>query len=178
LQDAQVVEEAIAQVAEEKRSSGVVELRQPLTDQRGLQWAWDTFDGAYNVGKRSAKGAIELLRDAWDTSSGTTVLYALVVVLVLSNLFTFLQVGRREEIGRRKAETRRSIERQAWIGDTVKVLLQEIRSESASTTCTHQPNGVWPTGLPDGALKEITELHQALDDIEKRIVNLRGQLPQ
>ena len=175
VQDAQVVEETMVQAIGEEIVTSI-ETR-PLTDQRGLQWAWDTFDGAYNVGKRSAKGAIELIKDAWDTSSGTSLLYALVGVLVLSNIYTFLQVGRREEVGRRKAETRRSLERQAWIGDTVKVLLQELRSEGFPSTYTQQSRESWPSDLPEGTLKDITELHRALDDIEKRIVQIREQLP-
>jgi len=87
-------------------------------------------------------------------------------------------VGRREEVGRRKAETRRSLERQAWIGDTVKVLMQELRSESLPDSTAVSPKTSWPTDLPDGALKDISELHKALDDIEKRITHLREQLPK
>lgn len=172
VQDAQVVETTM--VAEMEGSTMAIVETRPLTDRRGLQWAWDTFDGAYNVGKRSAKGAIELLKDAWDTSSGTSLLYALVVILVLSNIYTFLQVGRREEVGRRKAEIRRSHERQAWIGDTVKVVLQELRGELPSPQQSREP---WPTDLPEGMLKEVTELYRTLDDIQRRIVQLREQLP-
>jgi len=175
VQDAQAVEEVMAQAIEEDNVTSI-ETR-PLTDQRTLQWAWDTFDGAYNVGTRSAKGAIELLKDAWDTSSGISLIYALVGVLVISNVYTFLQVGRREEVGRRKAESRRSLERQVWIGDTVKVLLQELRSELPSTY-TQQIKETWPADLPEGTLKEIADLHRSLDDIQKRIVHLREQLPQ
>jgi len=176
LQDAQVVEETIAQASEDEKIS---DTHLPTMDRKGLQWAWDTFDGAYNVGKRSAKGAIELLKDAWDTSSGTSLLYALVAVLVLSNLYTLLQVGKREEVGRKKAETRRSVERQEWIGDTVKVLLSELRNEPTSPGNPPRPTTTaWPTDLPEGVLTDISELHRALDDIEKRILHLREHLPQ
>jgi hypothetical protein len=176
VQVAQVVEETIAQATE---GENTLDARLPTTDRKGLQWAWDTFDGAYNVGRRSAKGAIELLKDAWDTSSGSSLLYALVGVLVLSNLYTLLQVGRREEVGRKKAEARRSIERQEWIGDTVKVLLSELRNEpTASGQPQHPKDTAWSTDLPEGALNDISELHQALDEIEKRILHLREQLPQ
>lgn len=55
--------------------------REQERDQRGLQWAYDTFEGALSVGRQSAAGAIELLRDAWESqfspppssaSTGTT----------------------------------------------------------------------------------------------------------
>jgi hypothetical protein len=178
VQDAQVVEDTIAEASKEDEAPSAPENRQP-TDRRGLQWAWDTFDGAYNVGTRSAKGAIELLKDAWDTSSGTSLLYALVAALVLSNVYTFLLVGRREEVGRRSAENRRSLERQEWIGDTVRILLQELREEQPTNGgSSNTREGTWPMDLPEGTAKDLSELHRALDDIEKRLLKLRSQLPQ
>ncbi|TFK69043.1 hypothetical protein BDN72DRAFT_870757 [Pluteus cervinus] len=67
--------------------------REHERNQRSLQWAWDTFDGAFGVAKQSAKGAIELIRDAWDQSSSTTILYFVIVFLVLSNVWTLVRVG-------------------------------------------------------------------------------------
>ena len=89
-------------------------------DQRGLQWAYDTLEGTLSVARQSFAGAIELLRDAWEshfspttattaTSSATTattttpsatpttstILYAVIAVLVLSNLWTLTLVGKR-----------------------------------------------------------------------------------
>ena len=46
--------------------------REHIRNQRGLQWAYDTFDGAFKVAKQSTEGALELIRDAWDQSSSTT----------------------------------------------------------------------------------------------------------
>ncbi|KAI9066552.1 hypothetical protein FKP32DRAFT_1622291 [Trametes sanguinea] len=45
--------------------------RERERNRRSLQWAYDTFDGAYTVAKRSTEGALELVRDAWDQSSST-----------------------------------------------------------------------------------------------------------
>ncbi|EEB90584.1 hypothetical protein MPER_11187 [Moniliophthora perniciosa FA553] len=67
--------------------------RERERNQRAFQWAWDTFAGAANVGKNSAKGAIELIRDAWDQSETTTILYFIIVALVLSNLWTWWLSG-------------------------------------------------------------------------------------
>src|ERR1700761_9521531 len=143
-----VAEEAVATLVESptevQPAKGASTTEARTTDQRGLQWALDTFTGAYKVGKQSASGAIELLKDAWDSASSTSLLYVVVLVLVISNIYTYLIAGRREEVGRRRAETRKSEEREQWIVDTVRVLLQELPgymppSPSASPADIPQP---------------------------------------
>jgi hypothetical protein len=49
--------------------------REQERNRRGLQWAYDTFEGAFSVGRQSAKVAIELIRGAWDQSSTSTILH-------------------------------------------------------------------------------------------------------
>jgi len=49
--------------------------REHERNQRGLQWAWDTFEDASQVITRSTKGALELVRDAWEQSSSTTIMW-------------------------------------------------------------------------------------------------------
>jgi hypothetical protein len=71
--------------------------REQERNQRELQWAYDTFEGAFAVGRQSATGAIELIRDAWDQSTTSTILYFVIAFLVLSNLWTLTLVGKREE---------------------------------------------------------------------------------
>ena len=44
-------------------------------NRRGSKWAYDTFECAFSVGWQSATVAIELIRDAWDQSSTSTILY-------------------------------------------------------------------------------------------------------
>ncbi|KAG8219316.1 hypothetical protein J3R82DRAFT_197 [Butyriboletus roseoflavus] len=66
-------------------------------NRRGMQWAYDTFDGAYNVAARSTKGALELVKEAWEQSSSTTILWFVIVLLVFSNVWTLALVGNREE---------------------------------------------------------------------------------
>src|SRR5258708_4447696 len=85
--------------------------REQERNQRSIQWAYDTFEGAMAVGRQSASVAIELIRDAWDQSSTSTILYFVITLLVLSNLWTLVLVGQREEAGRRK-EMRRTEERE------------------------------------------------------------------
>ena len=71
--------------------------REHERNQRGLQWAYDTVEGACKVAKQSTEGALELIRDAWDQSSSTTILYCVIVLLVLSNLWTLALVAHANE---------------------------------------------------------------------------------
>ncbi|KAF9564941.1 hypothetical protein CPC08DRAFT_720754 [Agrocybe pediades] len=103
---------------------------------RGLQWAYDTFDGAWQVAKRSTKGALELVRDAWDQSSSTTILWFVIVLLVMSNVWTLLRSGRRGEKEKnrwievdRKIEVRRAEERERWVQSVVSALYEELAAK-------------------------------------------------
>ncbi|KDR85867.1 hypothetical protein GALMADRAFT_218933 [Galerina marginata CBS 339.88] len=93
---------------------------------RGLQWAWDTFDGAFQVARRSTKGALELIRDAWDQSTSTTILWFVIVILVLSNLWTLMRMGAGREDARGKLEARRLEERERWVQSIVTALWDEL----------------------------------------------------
>lgn len=62
-------------------------------NQRGLQWAYDMFDEAYNVAKQSTKGTLELISDAWDRSVSPTIYISIIVVLVISNLWMLTMIG-------------------------------------------------------------------------------------
>ncbi|KAF8172875.1 hypothetical protein BJ912DRAFT_1065505 [Pholiota molesta] len=95
---------------------------------RGLQWAYDTFDGAFQVGMRSAKGALELIRDAWDQSTSTTILWFVIVLLVLSNLWTLLRMGSTRVEAERKLETRKLEEREKWVHSIVTALWDELEA--------------------------------------------------
>jgi hypothetical protein len=99
--------------------------REQERNQRSLQWAYDTLEGALSVGRQSASVAIELVRDAWDQSSTSTILYFVIALLVLSNLWTLLLVGQREESGRRK-EMRKVEEREKWVQGIVTALWEEL----------------------------------------------------
>ncbi|KIK66327.1 hypothetical protein GYMLUDRAFT_1025648 [Collybiopsis luxurians FD-317 M1] len=92
--------------------------------ERGLQWAWETFEGAMGVAKRSTKGALELLGDIIPSMSNTSVLYLIIFGLLLSNIWTWMRVPQGEGVlasyGERKARKRlerwRKAERESkWI---------------------------------------------------------------
>ncbi|KAJ3572178.1 hypothetical protein NP233_g3267 [Leucocoprinus birnbaumii] len=108
----------ISTISNEKRLSSEEESkrREQERNQRGLQWAWDTFEGASQVAIRSTKGALELIRDAWEQSSSTTIMWFVIVALIISNLWSLVLMGSREEAGRRK-EMKKMEEREkvgAW----------------------------------------------------------------
>lgn len=80
---------AAAETAEvQKEEVKSAKEREKERNQRSLQWAWDTFDGASQVARRSTRGLLELLKDAWDQSSLTTILIFFIVFLLLSNIYT------------------------------------------------------------------------------------------
>ena len=95
---------------------------------RGLQWAWDTFDGAYQVARRSTKGALELVRDAWDQSTSTTILWFVIVILVFSNLWTLTRMSSGREMAKKKIEARRVEEREKWVQSIVTALWDELEA--------------------------------------------------
>ncbi|KAI0253258.1 hypothetical protein BJV78DRAFT_1360328 [Lactifluus subvellereus] len=130
--------------------------REQERNQRGLQWAYDTLEGA-----------IELIRDAWDQSSTSTILYFVIPFLVLSNLWTLMLVGRREEAGRRK-EMRRTEEREKWMQGIITALLEE-------PAAGRQPGALPAAGsqapqsvrLPESRRDEVAELGHSLDAVEE-----------
>lgn len=146
--------------------------REHERNQRGLQWAWDTLMGAWKVAKQSTMGALDLINDAWDQSSSTTILYFVIVILVISNIWTFALVGRREEIGRRK-EVRRNEEKEKWVQGVVAGLWEELAAGKSMF-----PSPEWQSPPSQGGdiqdrPSEIQHITKILDDIEARIQRLR-----
>ncbi|KAI5885357.1 uncharacterized protein SCHCODRAFT_01109787 [Schizophyllum commune H4-8] len=153
--------------------------REQERNQRSLQWAWDTFDGAWHVASSSTKGAIALIRDSWEQSSSTTVLYFIIVMLVLSNVWTLMRMGSREEVGRRK-EMKKMEERERWVQGVVGALWDEMASTRAGIGA---PPVILPRAgkarSPDEPVSvedEVSALHRTLDEVESRVRAIRGQL--
>ncbi|KAL1731706.1 hypothetical protein EV714DRAFT_271504 [Schizophyllum commune] len=153
--------------------------REQERNQRSLQWAWDTFDGAWHVASSSTKGAIALIRDSWEQSSSTTVLYFIIVMLVLSNVWTLMRMGSREEVGRRK-EMKKMEERERWVQGVVGALWDEMASTRAGLGA---PPVILPRAgkprSPDEPVSvedEVSALHRTLDEVESRVRAIRGQL--
>lgn len=177
--DAAAVEEAVEAISPEppagaERSHSSEEVRKSREyerNQRGLQWAYDTFEGTAKVARQSTEGAIELLRDAWDQSSSTTILYFIIAFLVASNVWTMTMMGRKEEAGRRK-EMKRTEEREKWVQGVVQTLWEELitnRNMPATTTWKlPDSNGDWR--------EEVVEINVMLDSIEQRVSTIRESL--
>jgi hypothetical protein len=144
--------------------------REHERNQRGLQWAYDTFEGAYGVAKRSTSGALELIRDAWDQSTSTTILIFVIVILVMSNLYTLTMVGRREDSTRRK-EMRKTEEREQWVQGIVTALWEELAAGNkpgAALPPTASAGGNWQ--------QEVANINKTLDAVEERIRFIRESL--
>ncbi|KAH9885421.1 hypothetical protein C8Q73DRAFT_749210 [Cubamyces lactineus] len=159
--------------------------RERERNRRSLQWAYDTFDGAYNVARRSTEGALELIRDAWDQSSSTTILYFVIVFLFLSNVYTLFLVNSREEVGRRK-EMRKIEEREKWVQGVVTALWEELLATRGNLmggagvpgTTSSVPYVRMP---PSDWREEVGQITAQLDIIDQRVRELRetvGHLEQ
>lgn len=187
---------AVPIVGEKPTSSEEESKRREIErNQRGLQWAWDTAMGAWKVAKESTAGALDLVGDAWEQSSATPILYFVIVVLIISNLWTLVMVGRREEVGRRK-EMKKIEEREKWVQSIVTGLWEELAAGRGPL----YPGAGEGLGLGVGGLggvlhpslnpipvptaiyisgdwkHETDEINRALDVIEERVTRLRNSL--
>ncbi|KAF8899327.1 hypothetical protein BD779DRAFT_1607812 [Infundibulicybe gibba] len=142
--------------------------REKERNQRGLQWAWDTFDGASQVARQSTRGALELIRDGWEQSSSTTILYFVIVLLVLSNVWTLMRIGSREEAGRRK-EMKKIEEREKWVQGVVTAVWEELSSSGGRRMGYQRLRLGWWA-------KEMEALQGTLDAIEARVREIRGSI--
>lgn len=141
--------------------------REHERNQRGLQWAYDTFEGAYGVAKRSTSGALELIKDAWDQSSSTTILIFVIVILVISNLYTLTMVGRRDDVSRRK-EIHKTEVREQWVQGIVTALWEELAAGNMPGASLPPASGNWQ--------QEVATINKTLDAVEERIRLLRESL--
>ena len=142
-------------------------------NRRGMQWAYDTFDGAYHVAERSTNGALELVKEAWEQSSSTTILWFMIVLLVLSNVWTLALVGNREEVGRRK-EMKRAEEKERWLQGVIAGVWDELAAERARAG-----GGVSVplASVPVGDVQtEVANMGKVLDTVEQRVRTIRESL--
>jgi len=131
------------------------------------------------VAKQSTETALELVGDAWDQSSSVTIPWFIIAILVISNIWTLLMVGGREEVGRRK-EALKMEEREKWVQGVVTGLWEELtatRKYSAGSGGGSAAPPLSPPVISHSDWKgEIKDLNKALDDIEKRVNNVRASL--
>jgi len=151
--------------------------RERVRNQRSLQWAYDTFEGAFNVAKRSTEGAIDLIIDAWDQSSSTTILVFVIVFLVLSNIWTLTRMGSREEAARRK-EAKKVEEKEKWVQGVVTAIWDELNVAKSPSSSHGAPP---PMGIRSGTVgsdwrEEVLELNKVLDAIDERVQSIRKSI--
>jgi hypothetical protein len=144
--------------------------RERERSQRSLQWAYDTFEGVLKVARTSTEGAIDLISDAWDQSSMTTLLYFVITLLVLSNAWTLAVMGRREEVGRLKG-MRAAEERERLVRGVVAGLREELVPTRPGVIVLPVASG----GAMEG---ELVALNAALDAVQDRINGLRKSITE
>ncbi|KAF7318044.1 VASt domain-containing protein [Mycena chlorophos] len=154
--------------------------REKERHQRGLQWAWDTFDGAYSVAKQSTKGALELIHDAWESSSSGSILYALIVVLVASNVWTYMRMGNEVSKGRRRErEMARAGDKEQWVAGVVTALWDELAAGKLPQQQQQQAQPQAPVLVtPESIRQDMAALQTTLDSLEERVRSLRSSLAE
>ncbi|KAF8211697.1 GRAM domain-containing protein [Mycena galopus ATCC 62051] len=162
--------------------------RQQERKGRGMQWAWDTFAGAAQVAKQSTKGALELLHDSWENANMTTVLYLLIIGLVISNLWTYMAMDKKQNKAKKKLA--KVEDKEQFLAGVVTALFDEFASNklgamTSAAAPALAPTAVPPpaaavTGVPSGAdlNLELAAIHGALDTVEERVRMIRENLKE
>ncbi|KZV62799.1 hypothetical protein PENSPDRAFT_758451 [Peniophora sp. CONT] len=169
--------------------------RERERNSRGMQWAYDTFEGAFGVAKRSTSGALDLLSDAWDQTPSTAILWFLIVALIFSNLYTVFF--------NRKADTERETKRamygearkemfgyeggrpthgraveEEWVQQAVQSFLEELAARRVQSGASSPPTTAPTVAGAEDVKAQILELGAALDAVEERIKALRTSLAE
>ena len=121
-------------------------------------------------------------------STTSTILYAVIAVLVLSNLWTLTLVGKRGDKTPRTRQTQAE-EREKWVQGIVAALWQELEAgrQPAGTAGTQQqplPSSASPpivppaVQLPEYWHEEVAQLKTALDTVEERVRAVRQSLAE
>jgi hypothetical protein len=157
--------------------------KQRETEAKGLQWALDTFNGAWNVGVHSARGAIEVLGEMIEQSSSTSILVFVVIVLVLSNLWTMSNL---KSVQKKAAEQRYQMRMNEGIwayprppaapladSEALRVLLERLISHTASDNVAQ----VAPRS--DAQLspaEELRSIQDSLNALQDRVAELNARV--
>jgi hypothetical protein len=155
--------------------------REHERNQRGLQWALDTFEGASQVAKQSARGAIELIKETWEHSTSTTICIFIIIGLVFSNLWTLVMMGNREEVGRRK-EMQKTEVREKWVQGIVTALWDELAagrvlpSQGVADGLIPPQTASSPVMSPPNWRDEAADIQRTLDGLEERVRLIRDSL--
>ena len=112
-----------------------------VQDRNAVQQIVGAATAAAGFVAATAKMPVDLVANSWRQSASTTSLYFLVVFLVLSNLYTLIKMGKREELGRRK-EILKAEERERWVENRVKALCIAQGGVLAESSTRQRPTDV------------------------------------
>lgn len=175
----------------ELSSEDIRKAKEKERSQRGLQWALDTAEGTAKVAHQSFWGAIELIKDTWESSSMTAVLWFVVVGLLLSNVWTYFRAGRKAaHYARRFQEGAypypyspfaplREDDVQRAVGESVRDAIRLI--EDAVRSGGAGAGGDYPrasNALGAGTAEEMADLKQKLESLEERLFKLENEMLQ
>lgn len=186
---AQVVAEPAADVVVVPVAGDAPKLREVERSGRGLQWAWDTFDGASNVARQSTRGALELIHDQWEGSTWKSVFWTITIVtLLISNALTF-RMNYKVDGGRRPEKEPPKVEdKEKWVAGVVTALWDEFAAgkfpvaPSATSVAAAAVTPIAPPPVVRGPptvenLKlELSALQSTLEKVEERVRLLRQNL--
>jgi len=150
-------------------------------NRRGLQWAYDTFEGAFDVAKKSAETAFELIGDALDSYSSVPWSHVVIFVLVITNIWT-IWGGNEKSQTERKKEMLKNEERERWVKEAVTTLWQELaKNGGMSPNFAYVAQPPLESSLPEeiggrsGSLKgEAEDISRMLDELQTRLDGLKA----
>jgi hypothetical protein len=184
------VTQAVAAVISEQPSSpmissGALGEKNLTHNRRGLQWAYDTFEGAFDVAKKSVETAFELIGDALDSYSSVSWSHVLIFVLLITNVWTLWKNNGRSE-AKRKKEMLTNEERERWVKEAVTTLWHELaRNGGLSPHPAHvAPPPLEPSrpeeidGRPGSWGDEVEDISRVLDELQMRLDGLRAALKE
>ena len=150
-------------------------------NQRGLQWAYDTFEGAFDVAKKSAETAFELLGDALDSYSSLSWSHVVIFLLVITNVWTIWKSNGRGEARVRK-EMLRNEERERWVKEAVMTLWQELAKNggmiSTSALPLEPPRPEVTEGGSGSWKDDVDDISRVLDELQARLDGLKAALKE
>jgi len=154
-------------------------------NQRGLQWAYDTFEGAFDVAKKSVETAFELIGDALDSYSSLSWSHIIIFILVITNIWTIWRSNGNGE-ARRKKEVLRNEERERWVKEAVTTLWQELAKNGGLSPhpayvspSPREPSHPGEIGAKSESWKDdVEDISRILDELQARLDGLRATMKE
>jgi hypothetical protein len=184
--EAIVTQAAVAAIPEQVTSPTTPSEATSLArNRRGLQWAYDTFEGAFDVAKKSAETAFELIGDALDSYSSVPWSHVIIFVLVITNVWTIWRSNGTSE-AKRKKEILRNEERERWVKEAVTTLWQELAKGGGTNQypayvapSPSEPSHPGEVDVRTGSWKhEAEDISRVLDELQARLDGMRAALEE